>query len=611
MMVVAFSIFLLFFNRSKAANGVDIQLMDGAEKSLQPGWQFLLAILYGLVFFYLPIVKDVYGDALFLITTDEQEVVTEYHSEVVKGIWNFNLLDTKLSVKTTAGFIVLISYLFQLTAHTAFYWWDAFWGALFVFLWFRTVSVILPEKSGWKGVAILLGLTSPILLNFYGHFETYAPALTVQLWFVYLLLNYIQRPKKNRIFLLIVAILLAIKFHVTGFFLVPALAIVMGHQYFSSRQKVFGWEQTLKFIIVPLSFLGMMIYFFMGYQSAPRYYNEDISSILRSMFLPISAKEGPPLDRYNLFSAAHFWDYMNLHLFWSLSSIGLLLTILIGYRKLVDWKNIQLVVVGSLLIIYVCFFFVLNPLLSMPHDWDLFSFPAIFLMLFTIILLKDTDAANLRRVFYGIVIIGAVNYFGLVYLHQDKEQLSQRYEKMGEYIFRHHWLGASTDMITGLEMEPDREKRSGRYEALLDRIEPYANKGNDMEYGEMLFRAGKHHFQIQDYQTAIDYLNQVPEYWPYHCENNYYSLASYFMIEDYARAATYVDQLVDCGYPDKAQSLKMAIHTTLMAADREKATWLAEQYMLNFPEDSFIAEIYEKLTAGATIKEIQALFAGV
>ena len=146
-------------------------------------------------------------------------------------------------------------------------------------------------------------------------------------------------------------------------------------------------------IYIPICFVGAFLYFFVFQDYKDPRLLQDFRDIDR-LFLPLLSP-APPLDRYNLFSINHIFDYFNIMMLWSPPALFLLVIIGLFYRKQINWKTPQIVITGLTFLLFTTFLFMINPLFSMPMDWDLFSLPAPILLIFVLALLKDVQPTNL------------------------------------------------------------------------------------------------------------------------------------------------------------------------------------------------------------------------
>ena len=108
------------------------------------------------------------------------------------------------------------------------------------------------------------------------------------------------------------------------------------------------------------------------------------------LFLPLFSPE-PPLDRYNLLSFNHIFDFLSEVLIWSPIALFILLSIILLARKSIDWNTLPVLTSGVTLLLFGGLFFVINPLLSMQLDWDMMAIPAPAFLVFVAVLAKQAE----------------------------------------------------------------------------------------------------------------------------------------------------------------------------------------------------------------------------
>lgn len=279
---------------------------------LAPSWNpvFTLAVVAGMcfLFWFFPLVMDPYGDASFLVP-EYPWVHPEVQEDHVEKALSMNFLDPKTGTSTVVGMIYTLSAFFQVSIQQVWSLLDLVAGALFVWLWLRFIQrAQLPRET--SVMAGLMGLTAPWLLVFFGHFEVYAFVYLFQLLFWDALSALKDRRSVGRVGWLILVFLLNLKFHVTGWLLFPALVVSM-------KRQEWTWTQLVKRVVLPFYLLGTGVYFYVTQSAyASRQYSPE--DLLSGVFLPLSTVDGPPMDRYDLFSAFHLLDMGNLILSWSL-----------------------------------------------------------------------------------------------------------------------------------------------------------------------------------------------------------------------------------------------------------------------------------------------------
>ncbi|MBL4705406.1 MAG: hypothetical protein JKY54_12865 [Flavobacteriales bacterium] len=410
--LVLFIIFILPF--VKATKSIDyLKLLN---PFFRPLYHLPVAVVFGFLFFFFPMVYSGYGDAPFIMTQDDI-YVNESMTSLMDGLFNLDLANPKLGGETVIGISASLSYLLGCSAQKAFMLWDAFCGVIFIFFWLRTCQTLIPGKEKWSTPICLLGITSISLFNFFGHFEIYTGILAISMLFLYLAILYLKKKKKWALILMFILAVISLKFHITGFLLITGTLILFLQGKIAKSSKGINWDQALKIFITPLLLLGIALYFILGYDHSPREYVKE--TMLESAFLPIISTEPAPLDNYSLLNISHLIDFANIFFVWSIAGVVLLFAVLLFNRKQVKWNQPEIIFTGSLLVIYIAFFFALNPLLSMQMDWDLFSIPTTVFIVFIAAIFANLKKDELSPYVQSIVTMSLVVFLTSCYVHQN------------------------------------------------------------------------------------------------------------------------------------------------------------------------------------------------
>jgi tetratricopeptide (TPR) repeat protein len=557
----------------------------------------LVAGVMGIIFYAFPIHFDTYGDALYLFSNDNI-VIKELTQEHISWIYSFDYTNPKLGTETTFSVVICLSYLFETSIHVIFRIWDALLGAIFIFLWLRMTTHLIKD-NGWKIVVFVLGLTVPFLQTFFGHFEIYAPVMVCNMAYFYGLILFVQSKKGVHLVRLILLFFLCLKFHVTTFLLLPTLFLAVAWWLTNQNEKLaqaFTWKNVGRFVILPGLLIAVALYFLKGSANSLRTFDEyHLSEVL---FLPIQSPESAPLDRYNMFSSAHFFDYFNMLFLWSSAALFILISIVVAYRKKIDWNEPRVIIMGTCLLAYVGFYFIMNPLLSMPNDWDVFSMPAIPLLVLIMVLINQLRPQDLSKQLMGGVV--ALSLFGPIVftVNATQEFQSKKLEAQGIWEFKTYWLGSSTSIREGVLLEEDEDKQLDRMLNVVEELEPHAVLGNDIEYASLLQFIGRYYHKRKNYEVAIEYFEQSDAYSTYQCKNHYFLLTSYFWLEQYEKAHEHGQIIIDCQEPGREESYMMAIHTALEAGKKIDAMAFCEQFLAIWPNNKFVRKVRDAILAG-------------
>ncbi|GEM_PF-1401437 len=687
----------------------------------------LIAVLVmGLLFYAYPIYFDIYGDAPFL-RQGLENVIVEMSDTLWSYVFSVDIFDPKVGGKTVTGIVAFISYVSGRDGFESYNILCMVSGILFIFLWSILVCRLL-SGNGWRIVMILVGMLAPFMLMFYGHIELYALPMIGLMAYLLTSFAYLKKGKNIHLLLLLLLVLINIKLHITSFLLIPlsfALIILVHGKRWPLTQRILSLKGMLKYAVIPLLIVIVAVYIWHTRTNGNiRSFTE--STLENALFIPFSSSEAAPLDRYNLFSAAHLSDFLNLMLTWSSAAVFIVLFVLLKARNVINWNNKYVMFMTFAMFVYVPVFFLLNPLLSMPIDWDLFSLPAPFLLVFSLVLVRQLNEQSQFQWFAPQIAGFALLGIAVVKVNAEKESLANRLETIGKWGFKTYWIGTSDILKISIDLKED--NRSELRQELIEELAPSATLGNDMEYAEILSFEAQALYEAQLYEESLSFLmkalefksdhlktifylakvyhelgqkessnkyaklylqvfpddtemielmntsvelsqgsNQMnhsnsqaerledllkqieqerPEnigldssyakllvatgvkwqheknnleealkyyiegkrYWKEFPANNYNVVIAYFLKGDYQSAFQHVDDLVAVQFPSQSKSLKVAIHTSLEAKEYNAAERYCDEYLRNWPDDSFILRVKEYLEKGERLEEARLLF---
>lgn len=573
-------------------------------------WSISLAfgIVVGFLCYQFPIASDNYGNARSFVPYLPQTVETLPDSFWAK-LFSFEL-------KPGNGrwgvfhFFTLIAYLFKTTYQDVFLWVNAVCGGLFVFTWLRFVAHNV-QNTTWKLAISIAGVTSPFLLIFFGHIETYAPLYLILLWYLILLVKQLETKNHYLFIPLLILLLLGIRFHTLMYFLFPSLVLALINQWKGNAawfQKLTTLKGLLLWLFIPVCIAGLILYFFiLRDHNDPRFLDGDIPDIER-LFLPIISPEAP-LDKYNLQSWNHTFDFINAILHWSPALLFLIVACLVFYRKSLK-QSLPLNILIYTLLLFASFLFMINPLLSMPMDWDLFVFPTPLIMVIALLLVRgaqnESVTSSIPLGALSIVLLAAPIFI----VNAQPKAHSQRQDTVGVHVYKTYYAHSASLILEALNMLPMSTKHyMQRKQILIEKLEPLAQPGIDRKYAELLTDDGliKWHNLGQlnaakaDFQKALYY---SPDYY-----ENWYYLAR-INLEMGNPQTAYQNALQLLNIPSvklNPDVLRLLIKCTLEIGNYQEAMHYCEGYVKvsNAGDVGLVNEILARLKAGENVDELQ------
>ena len=607
--VAALAVYFIFFFRLKpqTAESFESKKLDKKNATI---WAIALASGFALCAYLLPEQFHLYGDSPNFVN-DLSNVVSEGQLDHWGLFFDPNILNAKVGERTVLNGVVVLSELLNTTPIRAFQIFDAVVGGVYVFISIRFVQVYFSSRS-WQLVAGILLCASPFVFNFFGHIEIYAPSFLMISAFLMTVLMYFRSPTAKRLLLLVILYLISAKFHFANLLLLfPALLTTTIH-YFTRNKKSFwerlSWKRVGITILFPLFLLFMYVYVgILGDHADPRWLEKDLP-VFERLFLPVVSPEAP-LDNYNLLSVNHLLDYLNEMVLWSVSGLLLLLIFFTKLRKKISWNRSEVFVLGITLLCYAGFFFMLNPLLGMPVDWDLLALPAPALILFTLVLANDDRLKEWGRKFIGPVI--GVTLLGSTFLlvNWDSEALSHRFESVGKHTYKTYWITGAADIVLALNMEGDKGKYEERLLKVLDELEPHASDGNDREYARLLKTMGEFYLiRGNKPEQGLDYFEQAYAYDKNDMEIVRGLVEGYFRTNNMQGAFSGAQILLRNAFPNHKIALSMCVHMALELDNYEAALAYVKGYQEAYPGNEDMQYIFENLTRGTNLTELKHVF---
>jgi tetratricopeptide (TPR) repeat protein len=570
-----------------------------------------IAGVTGVIFYNSTIFSPIYGDSpKFSDVLLDTERPASFHWDLLMSM---DIFQGKVGERTVLNGAVLFSKALGVDNIAGFRILTALLGAAYAFLalifsynYFKTMH--------WRVIFAVLFIASPTVLNFCGHLEIYAPTALVFSAFFMTVLLYFRTSKGKFIVLAIPLLLIALKLHISAWALTLALITMFIHWLSRKKpeliKKLFNWKVATVAAILPAIILVCVVYFgVFEDHNDPRFLFKELN-VLERMFLPLFSPEAP-LDRYNMLSFNHIFDYFNEMMLWSSAGMMLLFTFLFGYRKQINWNTPEVVVMGVLLFAYTLFFFMINPLLAMPIDWDLLAIPAPLFILFLATIAQQFDTKEFGKKILGPVL--AISLMGLMIIPVNASQsmLSHRIEAIGMHVMKTYWITGAGDLSIALALETDENKLVQRFNDIIDRLEPHAVLGNDVEYAELVRRFATYYRKGKRNPQAALSLHLTAEKYDAKSGINALGLMeTYFLLGDMQSSLQYAKKMLELNYPHRKKAFYVCIHVALEAEKYQEALQFTTAYLQEFPGDERAQYVHENLRLGNDLPQLKKVFTG-
>ncbi len=630
----------------------------------------ILSIIAALIFYYLNIANDYYGDAKNFNPFLDQKLL-----EIKDGLWKelFSIqFKTGHARWGVFNLYSLVSYVLKTDMYQTFKIMDALFGAGYVYVWLHAINRY-SKNTNTNFILALIGCFSPVLLIFCGHLETYGFVLFLLMAWGYLFVRAFNEKNKFLLWLLIPLFIICVRFNTPSIVLLPALILLFIHFYFKDNPKVnvlFELKNLFKYILIPLFILGLISYFFiLGDYNDSRILNNETKDIDR-LFLPLLSPE-VPLDTYNLLSWNHISDFFMSFYFWSPGLLFLIGIIIINIKK-INWNNTLLLLILLTILLFLGFLFMINPLMSLPMDWDLYILPIPFVLIFLLLIFQNHSEIvfNKSIILYivGLQLLIVPSFIVLM----NKTMHSYRVESVGVRVHNTYYQHADSYLLYALQLLDGKELYSIRKNNLIDKLSPTINGKIDSNYAALLLDEGINLYADKDYIKSRDFLllaeshnpnfnltkkylelvntellrvpliiskkhldkanNLVSEGIFYLRQKKFYNKAlnnfnraffynptdlnivllqmeAYFSKKDFKRALIKAEILAEQKYPNQKQAFRFVIHCSLEVEDYKKAQDFSKNYLNIWPEDLLIKSIYDSLNNNNNINELKYKFA--
>lgn len=557
-----------------------------------------------------PILHDHYGDAYkFVDFLDKVPKVIP--DESTAHLFSLKL-GTKAGMDSILSIITYVAYYGNVTFKSAFAIVGVICGSLFVLSWLLFVRHQLSNHRS-QLLLVIAGIGAPFMLNFFGHQEIYPLVLLFTSVWLMLFVIYLQRKSLTLLIILIVLNILCIKLHSIAILFIPALIIgYLSHKHGSRAgfKKFLTIKGITTWILLPMILIGLFAYIFILEDYNDPRSIKGVDGIDR-LFLPVISPD-PPLDRYNLFSINHISDFFMQLLMLSPVALFLLVYLVSGStRKKLNWQSIPILLIGLILSLFLLLFFAVNPLLSMPIDWDLFTLPAVPLLIFSTLLVKQIEVIEEPRLpqflsaAIGIVIVG-IPFF---VLHSSPDKLSHRYEALGMRIYDtyHEWSFQTIEYaLDHGEMTIDDQHIRRRL--IIDRLRPSALKNVDYEFAQLLVDDGKYWLRdkneplraIKDLESAAEYCEEDPL-------NHLYRMEANFAMKQYSSALVHAERLIGLQYKTKYDCYLICVHCAVMAKEYQKAKMYVDLIVAEKATPGMV-QLQKQLITGKNLDQLEKLF---
>ncbi len=628
-----------------------------------------ISLVAGVLFYQFEITADYYGDA-----KNFNALLKSKMTVLPQNFWR-DLLSIKIQTGHARWGVIhlysLFSYYTGFSFALIFKLANVVFGVGFLFLYGRLVVKYLTD--GWLQLCFfVVGISSPALLIFFGHIETYALAWFLLMSWLYVFISFFESGNLWRFIAVLFFLIVGIRFNTLFLLLIPVTFLgVLYHLDFTIKnlKAYFTLKNLFLFVLTPIWIIGVLLYFFYfkDYNDT-RVLDGDVAAIDR-LFLPLLSPEAP-LDTYNLLSWNHIFDVLQMLLWWSPTVVFLVFTIIV-YSKECSCNTTLINGLLVTILLFVSFLFMINPLMSLPMDWDLYCLPLPIVMVTLVLIFsrlqKEIPAFTTFLNVTGISLLCVPAFF----VFFDTEMHSKRIESVGVRVFKTYYTHSDSYLLYALQMLEDPNLYQQRKANLIEKLRPHTSFTNNKAYANLLldeginfyaekkyqkarnlflsalryypednttrkflrntnlmlykhgFKTPAHHIASADslattgvsasrkfelHQKALKDLERAVFYDPVNPKISLFQMEVFFKLKQFDRALISAKELIRFKYPSPEESLRFGIHCALEAANYKEALSFCERYLTYHKDDAFIQSIKSDLKNNKNVTSLKSRF---
>ncbi len=564
-------------------------------------WGPILAIVLSGIFFSVfknnPIKSDIYGDARNFHKLLQRDTINGIESKWVNEVITPNIFKKNNGEAFVFNSIRIVRAVFKCDTTKAFALWNALWGAVFIFSF--TLFVFLLYDSWIKILlSMIMGFTTGFLLCYFGYTEIYAVSMTFIFIYLMFLFMYVKTQKWVWLLPTLLFLFLSVKAHITSACLSPALVLSLIYVYRDKIKlplKLDKNKSILFFFVIPGVLFFLMVYFGLKNHNSSHIFIESESKMINHIFLPL-VKEAPPLNRYTIFSTGHIIDCLNILFYWSIPCL-IFVAWYYGKRTIQGTQALIVKIFFINFVLYTSVFFLINPILGMPRDWDLMSLPAPSLLMLVLVILYYLPIPKFEKIHTKVFVLITVfaSIGTCVYtVNGTHEMLGKHIVHSGSWMYKTYWAGSSYMINVGFRVaDMDTTEQIKMREVLVKDLESYAVKGKDGMYGDICIKLGDLYMMKKDNNKSISTYLKSLKYVA--SPQTYHNLCYlYYMSGNFQEALKYSRACVQA-YANDPNRLLLYIDIELKNNQRAQAKQICGMYLKLVPNDGRIIQLMNSL----------------
>lgn len=332
--------------------------------------------------------------------------------------------------------------------------------------------------KSWKVAAAIILASAGANQLFFGHVEDYTLIyLAITLFFI---LAWKHFDGKRTLGWMAIVFIVGLRLHVEMVLLFPALLYAFIFRAGATTKKIRrvlgSGPAVLSAVVISVLFFSLLYQF---YFDAYRYGTGDQKEIMTKIFLPVvNPLPGP--HAYSLFSLNHLSDFVQQLFFTSGPAFLLLLFVAATGGGKIHWGEPRIRFFALAFFYFLLFNFTVNPMLSMPRDWDMLS-PAAAAVNFlalavTYHLLKKKEGQDRAAGMISIVAASAVLSGAIFSINSSEAMTGRRLLGIGKWVYKSYYNGSAYIINMGERMIKEPAAETDSREKTIADLLPYSIK---------------------------------------------------------------------------------------------------------------------------------------